>query len=46
MARGRWDRVQSIVGHLMTETDDYPIRFFVDDFPTEEQLAAIGDEEP
>lgn len=46
VARGRWDRVQGIVGHLMMATDDYPIRFFVDDFPTQEQLAAIGDEEP
>lgn len=46
VARGRWHRVQSVVGPLMTETDDYPARFFVDAFPSEEQLAAIGDEEP
>jgi hypothetical protein len=44
-AIGTWDRVQQIVGHLMTPMDDlYPPRFYVDEFPSDEQLRAIGNE--
>lgn len=46
VAKGSWEVVHRIVGHLMRETDDYPLRYFVDDFPNEEQLAVIGNEEP
>ncbi|MCE9556350.1 MAG: hypothetical protein K8T91_23625 [Planctomycetes bacterium] len=42
VAAGDWDKVVGIVGHLMEETDYYPPRFRVREFPTEEQLAAIG----
>ena len=37
-----WERVQQIVGHLITPTDHYPERFHVTDFPTEEQLAELA----
>lgn len=43
VASADWDKVQQIVGHLMTpEADLYPARFHVTEFPTAEQLAAIG----
>jgi hypothetical protein len=45
VAQGLWEHVEDIVGHLMTKTDDYPVRYFVDEFPTEEQLAAIGNQD-
>jgi hypothetical protein len=37
-----WDRVVEVMGGLMEPMDIYPQRFQVSDFPTEEQLAAIG----
>ena len=37
-----WDRAVEIVGHLMEPLDIYPQRFRVSEFPTEEQLAAMG----
>jgi hypothetical protein len=30
---------------MLLETDDYPARYFADDFPTEEQVAKIGEPE-
>jgi len=42
LARGRWEDVQRVVGHLMVEQQEYPPRYLVDDFPTPEELAAIG----
>lgn len=42
VASGCWEEVQNVVGHLMDETDDYPPRFVVNDFPSDDQLAAIG----
>lgn len=44
VASGDWEKVEQIVGHLMEETDMYPIRYRVREFPTDEQLAAIGTE--
>jgi hypothetical protein len=44
VAGGEWDRVHAVVGHLMEETDMYPIRFRVRGFPSDEQLAKIGNE--
>ena len=41
-----WDRVVEVVGHLMEPLDIYPQRFRVSDFPTDEQLAAIGAKTP
>lgn len=37
-----WDRVCATVGNLMKCTDLYPVRWFVDDFPTAEQFEAMG----
>jgi uncharacterized protein YtpQ (UPF0354 family) len=37
-----WDRVQEVVGDLMTPVGLYPERFRVDQFPTDKQLEAIG----
>ena len=42
VAEGDWDHVVSIVGHLMEPTEHYPPRFRVQEFPTGDQLAAIG----
>ena len=42
VAEAPWEHVQSVVGHLMKETDNYPVRYFVEEFPTAEQLAKIG----
>jgi uncharacterized protein YtpQ (UPF0354 family) len=44
VASGDWEDVERIVGHLMQPTDMYPLRFRVREFPTDEQLAAIGNE--
>jgi len=44
VASGEWDHVHGVVGHLMEETDMYPIRYRVREFPTDEQLAEIGNE--
>lgn len=37
-----WDRVRAVVGSLMKRTDFYPVRWFVDAFPTAEQFEAMG----
>lgn len=37
-----WDRVRATVGSLMKLTDHYPVRWFVEGFPTAEQIAAMG----
>jgi uncharacterized protein YtpQ (UPF0354 family) len=42
VASGDWDRVQAIVGHLMKAGSRYPPRWLVDEFPSDEQLARIG----
>lgn len=42
LASGTWDRVREVVGDLMEETDWYPLRYRVRNFPTAEQLKAIG----
>jgi len=39
-----WYRAVEVVGDSMTPLDTYPQRFQVSDFPTEEQLAAMGAE--
>jgi hypothetical protein len=37
-----WDRVRAVVGDLMQPTDYWPPRFRVREFPTAEQLQAMG----
>lgn len=39
-----WQQVQDVVGHLMQPEDTYPPRWLVNEFPTDEQLAAMGGE--
>jgi hypothetical protein len=39
-----WDRVVEIVGDLMTPMGMYPERYQVEEFPSAEQLAAMGNE--
>ena len=41
-----WGRAVEVVGHLMEPLDIYPQRFRVSDFPTDEQLAAMGAKTP
>ena len=42
-AIGEWDRVAEIVGDLLVADDSYyPVRYRVKEFPTQEQLDAIG----
>lgn len=41
LARTSWDRMQQVVGHLLEEQDCYPPRYFVQEFPTERQLAEL-----
>lgn len=42
LGRAPWDHVRQVVAHLMIPTDMYPERFRVEDFPSRDQLAAIG----
>lgn len=43
MASGPWNHIQSIVGDLMTEDESfYPVRYRVNEFPSEQQLTEIG----
>ena len=44
-ASGSWQRVRNIVGDLMQPLGMYPERWRVVDFPTPQQLAAIGKED-
>ena len=37
-----WEKVVEVVGDLMEAVDIYPPRFRVRAFPSEEQLAAMG----
>jgi hypothetical protein len=41
-ASGPWQRVREVVGDLMQPLGMYPERYRVSEFPTEQQLAAIG----
>ena len=43
IASAEWDQVVSIVGDLIVREEDYyPERFRVREFPTRQQLEAIG----
>jgi hypothetical protein len=42
LATGDWEGVEQVAGHLMEPTDMYPPRYRVREFPTDEQLAKIG----
>lgn len=44
-ATASWDKVQEIVGGLMEQTEAYPARYRVTSFPSDELLAALGNEE-
>lgn len=47
LASGEWEHVASFVGNLMEEVEDYyPTRYRVREFPSSEQLASIGRNEP
>ena len=37
-----WDKVAEIAGDMMEAIDIYPPRFRVREFPTEQQLASMG----
>jgi hypothetical protein len=39
-----WQRVLDVVGDLMHPEDAYPPRWLVEEFPTDEQLEAMGGE--
>jgi hypothetical protein len=41
-----WDRAVEVMGDLMEPLDIYPQRFRVSEFPTKEQLAAMGATKP
>ncbi len=40
----RWDRVQDNLGHLMKYVDCYPPRWFVDEFPSKDQIVQMRPE--
>jgi hypothetical protein len=40
-----WEHVCEVVGHRMQPTDDYPPRFLVESFPTEDELQRLGKQE-
>lgn len=44
-AVGAWEKVEEVVGHLMQKTDHYPTRYHVTEFPSDDELSAIGREE-
>jgi hypothetical protein len=44
-ASGSWQRVREIAGDLLQPLGIYPERYRVTEFPTEQQLAAIGKQE-
>lgn len=44
VANGTWGAVQDVVGDLLQPTKDYPVRYYVEEFPNRDQLAAIGKE--
>jgi hypothetical protein len=44
MFMASWDKVQEVAGDLMTLTEEYPPRWLVEEFPTAEQLEAMGAE--
>ena len=39
-----WEKVVEAAGDLMTPMDMYPERYRVEEFPSAEQLEAMGDE--
>ena len=39
---GRWEDVERVAGHLLNPTDEYPLRYLVDEFPTQEQIQEMG----
>ncbi len=41
----RWEKLQNIVGSMMEPLDLFPLRWYVNDFPTEEQIVQMEPEE-
>jgi hypothetical protein len=39
-----WQKVMEVAGHLLKPMEMYPERYLVEEFPTAEQLAAMGNE--
>jgi len=42
----KWEKVERIVGHLMTPTEHCPARFHVRAFPSDPDLSALGKDQP
>src|SRR5262249_44549333 len=42
VATAPWDQARAVLGDLMKEVGLYPERFLVEQFPSDEQLAALG----
>ncbi|HTN75684.1 MAG TPA: DUF1444 family protein, partial [Pirellulaceae bacterium] len=42
VAAASWQKVQRVVGHLLSEVQLYPRRYLVTGFPTDEELAQLG----
>jgi uncharacterized protein YtpQ (UPF0354 family) len=45
VANAGWEQVCAVVGSRMKQTDDYPPRFRVESFPSDEELQRLGKEE-
>jgi hypothetical protein len=43
-AAAPWHKMEKIVGHLLTDTDLYPRRYLVSEFPSDEELTQLGKE--
>jgi len=41
MIEAPWERVVATVGHRMTPQETYPPRFFVESFPSNEELEKL-----
>lgn len=44
LASASWSRVKNVVGHLLQAQDCYPPRYFVKEFPSQRQLAELGND--
>ncbi|MDB5387841.1 MAG: hypothetical protein JWM11_3487 [Planctomycetaceae bacterium] len=44
VATADWNKVQQVLGHRLKETDYYPPRWLVDEFPTETEFHLLGND--
>ncbi len=42
VAVARWEQAQAVLGEMMKPVGLYPERYLVEDFPSEDQLTALG----